>query len=299
MKKRVIALLLITICVVTLEVTLRNLFGFCDSVLIREDPHYEYIAQPSQSRYRFGNRVFYNSLSMRSEEVDTAATIILGFGDSIINGGVHVAQDSLATNILSDTLTSSSGRKIQFLNISAASWGPDNCFAYLQKHGDFNAKGIYLFVNSEDARDNMSFKKVVDIDENYPSEQYTSAIVELSHRYLLPATGLFGVSAEQFAKDQKKRNSSKFNPGFSSFLNYARKKNIPLTIYLHPMKSEIENNSYSEEGQEIIRFAERHNIKIIKALEKGMDHSEFRDYIHLNADGHRKLALRVLEEFEL
>lgn len=35
------------------EVYLRQVWGFCDSVLIQSDPEFEYIAQPNQNRYRF------------------------------------------------------------------------------------------------------------------------------------------------------------------------------------------------------------------------------------------------------
>ena len=120
---------------------------------------------------------------MRSEEVDTSASIILGFGDSVINGGVQTEQDSLATTILSDELSNTAGRKVQFLNISTGSWGPDNCFAYVKKHGNFGAQDMYLFVSSHDAYDNMNFEKIVGVNESFPSKQYKSAIAELFIRY--------------------------------------------------------------------------------------------------------------------
>ena len=45
---------------------------------------------------------------------DTTAYIIIGFGDSIINGGQQTDNDGLATTILSDTLSVIQGRKVQF-----------------------------------------------------------------------------------------------------------------------------------------------------------------------------------------
>ena len=84
---------------VLLEFYLRSYWGFCDSVLMMESKNYEYIEQPNQNRFRFRHHVFYNSFSMRSPEPDTNAYTILGFGDSVINGGVMVDQDSLATSI--------------------------------------------------------------------------------------------------------------------------------------------------------------------------------------------------------
>ena len=37
----------------------------------------------------------------RSDEPDTTKTIILGLGDSVLNGGVQTPQDSLATTMFS------------------------------------------------------------------------------------------------------------------------------------------------------------------------------------------------------
>jgi hypothetical protein len=85
--------------------------------------------------------------------------IILGFGDSVINGGTIIDQDSLATTITENQLQNRIGNGVRFLNISAPSWGPDNCAAYLNKYGSFNARMLVLFVSSHDAHDNMTLKK--------------------------------------------------------------------------------------------------------------------------------------------
>ena len=114
--------ILLIIC--SLEAVLRYRFGFCDAPLSIESDRYEYIFAPNQNRHRFGNHIIYNSYSQRSQEPDSNKTIVLGLGDSVINGGVQTDHGDLATTIASnDTL--------QILNISAGSWGPDNCAAYL------------------------------------------------------------------------------------------------------------------------------------------------------------------------
>jgi hypothetical protein len=80
MKKYLIYLgFLIVILLCVADLFLRQYYGFCDTVLMSENSKYEYIAQPSQNRFRFRNNVKYNSLSMRSEEIDTTAILILGF----------------------------------------------------------------------------------------------------------------------------------------------------------------------------------------------------------------------------
>ena len=118
---------------------------------------YEYMALPNQCGVRLGNRYYYNVFGMRSDEVNPHKKHILGLGDSVIYGGVQTDQDSLATSLFS------AETGMQMLNISAGSWGPDNCAAYLKEKGMFNAKGIFLLVSSHDAHDNMDFMPVVGV----------------------------------------------------------------------------------------------------------------------------------------
>ena len=324
-KKRVIAIgVLAVILVIGAEIFLRAGYGFCDAVLMQEDPDFEYIVQPNQDRYRFGNHVRINSLSMRSDEVDTAAVHILGFGDSVLNGGTQTDDDSLASAILTRRLSEIRREKVQFLNISAGSWGADNCFAYLKKYGNFNAKSIFLFVSSHDAYDNMTFQKTVDVHESFPSKQYPFAVVELLDRYVFPQITRYfpkpGINYElqitnyeqpsffrkfvirnsQFVIDSpslginKKNAESRFNTGFSDFYAYSVSNQIPLTIYLHADRKELAQQSYNEQGKEIIAFANEHNIPIIKDLENGLENSDFRDNIHLNVKGQRKMAESII-----
>ena len=294
-KKITIVLIVLAFCAVGTELFLRNYYGFCDAVLLQEDPDFEYIAQPDQERFRYRNHIRYNSNSMRSEEVDTTANIILGFGDSIINGGMQTDNDALATTILSDTLTKIQGRKVQFLNVSAESWGPDNAFEYLNKYGDFGASAMFLFVSSHDAHDTMTFEKIVDTNESYPSKQYSLALIELLDRYLLPRVK--GMLASQTSENDKLAitKGTGFNQGFASFLSYAKDHNLPLTIYLHAETGELEAGTYNQDGQEIIQFAKDNNIPIILDLENGLSSSYFRDYIHINPEGQKKMAETVVK----
>ncbi|HRH69336.1 MAG TPA: hypothetical protein PLB89_07515 [Flavobacteriales bacterium] len=270
------------------EIFLRTYYGFCDAVLLREDPHYEYIAEPSQDRWRFRHHIRYNSLSMRSEEPDSAAVVLLGCGDSVINGGVLTDQDSLATTLLSDRLSETFKRKVQVLNISAGSWGPDNCTAYLEHTTVPTAKAIVLFVSSHDAHDNMSFKKVVGVKAGFPKEQYRSAIVELVDRYLLPKIWKRNTGLDSDLGIDKHEEA--FNPGFTGMKEYAETRGIPFVIFLHAEASEIRSGVYNAQGQEIIRFAREYGIPLVMDLDHGVGTDLLRDKIHPDEGGQRKMA---------
>ena len=289
------------ISLLSIELFLRTYFGFCDAVLMKADSNYEYIALPNQDRFRFRNHIHYNSFSMRSNEVDTNALIILGFGDSVINGGVQTDQDSLATTIISDSLSKLHNRKVQVLNISAGSWGPDNCFSYLKKHGNFNSKSIILFVSSHDAYDNMTFQPIIDVNESFPSKQYTLALWEISDRYIIPKVKnlFFHESKEEDVLGiSKKEEKSSFNSGFASFLSYSKENQTSLTIYLHADKNELKEGTYNQQGKEILELAVKNRINLITDLNNGLEHSDFRDDIHINTKGQRKLAHLVLSKWE-
>jgi lysophospholipase L1-like esterase len=254
---------------------------------MQEDPDFEYIAQPNQNRFRFRHPVYYNSHSMRSSELKIKSLRILGLGDSVINGGAHTDQDSIATTILSEKLSEELETEIQVLNISAGSWGPDNAMAYIKKQGDFDAQIAFLVASSHDAHDNMEFSKIVDKHVSFPSKQYNLAIVELIDRYIFP----------RFF--QRKRNVNEelginksmmnFNTGFEDLNLYFTNKGIPFFIYLHPEKAETQIGKYNLQGEEIIKFCEIHQIELIQGINY-LNINDYRDNIHLNESGQKKMA---------
>ncbi|WP_432713822.1 hypothetical protein [Pedobacter sp.] len=276
------------------ETFLRTYLGFCHAVLVREDPNYEYISAANQHVYRFRKNVFYNEQSMRSPSIDSNSIHILGFGDSLINGGVLTDQDSLATTKLTTALSEIYGKKVQFLNISAGSWGPDNCYAYLEQHGAFAAEKIYLFVSSHDAHDNMRFEKVVGISKDHQDKQYKIALFELLDRYVIPI--LKGKLLKPSQDIDKQPLSKEFNPGFEKFAAYSKIHHIPLVIYLHAEITEMQAGKYNQQGQGIIQFAKDNHIDLLMDIEQ-VKENDYSDQIHLNEHGQGTITAAVLKEY--
>ena len=165
------------------EVALRVFLGMCDAPLYEASNKWEYMACPNQDGYRFGNHYHYNSYRQRSEEPDSTKKIVLGLGDSVLFGGVMTDQDSTSSYVFNSLCP-----EWQMLNISAGSWGPDNCAAYLKHYGLFGAKAMFLLVSSHDAYDNMNFEPVVGVHPSYPDMQYWCAWAEFINRYVWPRT---------------------------------------------------------------------------------------------------------------
>lgn len=299
MKRLLIYLLSLLLLLFVFELVLRKHYGFCDAPLSQTSDKYEYVFQANQNRYRFKNHINYNEVNMRSDSLDVNSIKILGLGDSVINGGAFTDQDSIATTILSNELSSELSRKVQILNISAGSWGPDNCNAFLEEKGAFDSKLMLLVASSHDAHDIMDFRSIVGISSAFPNKQYKFAICELFDRYIYPRyiAKYFKTSQEDFnQREGIKKNGIGFNSGFKKLAQKANKLNIPMIIYLHAEQSELKNNAYNEQGEEIIQFANKNKIKIIKELENGLDKSWYHDEIHLNNKGQRMMS-KILKPY--
>lgn len=307
LKKVAWGIIFILLAAIGSELFLRFKYGFCQAPLYVSDAEFEYIYAPDQRVVRFGNVISTNSFSMRSREVapeDT--TVILLLGDSVVNGGSLTDQDSLASTLLEKRLSGSLRRSVRVLNISAGSWGPDNAAAYLKKYGLFNADLICLVTSSHDAHDNMVHDDVVGIDTNLPAIQYTLALEELWKRYIYPRyfknNSNFDISYAPPAPDQNagiRKDGEGFNPGYGELRNLAKTNNIPFVIYLHPETFEIEAGKYNDQGEEIIHFATRDSIRLVREIDLGIGKQLYRshDHIHYNTTGQKFLADKLYPIF--
>lgn len=283
---------------VAVEVALRIGWGFGKMLLFQEDKELEYIAKPNQRLTRFGNENIYNEYAMRSLPITKDDDcVVLGFGDSVLNGGTLTDQDSLATTLVENELREM-GKEIRFLNISAASWGPDNCAAYIKKYGTFNARMIILFVSSHDARDNMTFEKTVGVHESYPDKQYPLAVLEVLDRYLVPRLINVLKKNDDAANLRINTAAAEFNSGFEFFKSYAEQNKIPFVVCLHAETDEVRQKNFNDQGTEILQYCATNNIKVISGLQIGEQLSDFRDYIHINEGGQKRWAKVLLKEIQ-
>jgi len=286
-RKWLLASVLVIAGVIVLgEFILRYVYGFAKAPLYYESDVYEYMFCPSQSGKRFGNKYYFNSYGMRSEEVDSSKVIVLGLGDSVLFGGVLIDQDSTAAYVFS-RLTG-----MQMLGICVGSWGPDNCAAYLRQYGMFGAKAICLLVSSHDAYDNMDFIPVVGKHVSYPMKQYKSAWGDLIVRYVLPRISAGMSKPKKLDPDATvvknegiTKNGVVFNPGFAELKQMADSIQIPLVVFLHPDIHELKQGAYNKQGCEIIQWCEQNHVLCIKELENGISEACYRDVIHTNSMG--------------
>ena len=312
-KRRIVWIVVcVIVSVIVAEGVCRFVFGFGDAPLFQSDSDYEYITQPNQDRFRFLCHYKTNSYSQRSEEPDSTKKRVLGLGDSVIYGGTWMDQDSLATTLF----TEETG--VQMLNISCGSWGPDNCAAYLRKHGTFGASAMFLVWSSHDAYDVMTFQPVAGVYDNFPDRQYVSGLWELIDRYLIPylrARTFFGSKASKFertrtyvdpdAQVEKKAANRQvvqkgylFNPGFDQLKHIADSCHIPMVVYLHAERGEQEQGEYNDMGQDIINWCDSAHVQMIRGIDTEKP-DMYHDAIHFNEKGQRHLADEMKKSIEL
>lgn len=291
------------VLLISLELILRFAFGLCNAMLYKSSDAYEYIAAPNQNRYRMGAHIQINSYSQRCEEPDSTKVRVLGLGDSVLFGGTTTDQEDLASSIFSEETG------MQMLNISAGSWGPDNCAAYLREKGVFGAKAMVLVCSSHDAYDRMSHVPVVGLYPNYPDKQYRWAIGELMDRYVLPGVALYWKKTkrkldpdetvvrqvENAVVQPKSSMEYPVNEGLAELKEIADSVGIPLFVYLHAEKGEVMCGEYNVMGKAIIVWLEKNRIRWMKGIDAGESVEMYRDGIHLNEKGQRHLA-KCLEQ---
>lgn len=86
------------------------------------------------------------------------------------------------------------------------------------------------------------------------------------------------------------KKSLLFNPGFDQLKNMADSLHIPFGVYLHAETGELMQGSYNEMGYEIMEWAEKNGVPLMKGMDRGENESMYKDMIHLNGKGQKHLA---------
>jgi len=287
--KLLIGIVLIILLLVGGEIFARYILGLGQTPTYVENDKFEYIFSPNQNIRRFNNKILVNEYSMRSAPLRKDSKKILIFGDSVLNGGSLTSHEKLATTLLDNKIGIRFNEKVQVLNISAGSWGPDNAFGYLQEYGDFNTSLIILVFSSHDAHDNMMFEKIIDVEKSYPSKQPCCALWDGFNRYLIPAIrSKMSSKKKEFSKIHKIDKGKVFNSGWPNFVEYCRTHHIPFFVLLHPTQEEIIAKEYDQNGKEIIAFLKQNKIQYYLEL-NNTKKAYYRDSIHYNIRGQQFL----------
>lgn len=283
-------LLFIAVLIAVLELLLRYGFGFGTIPIYYSSKYYEYALAPDQDMVRFGNRFKTNELGMRSAPLSENEVRVLKFGDSVINGGVATDHKELASSIMEKNLQGTvPGSTLRVLNVSNGSWGPDNAFAWMEQHGDQDAKLIVLVFSSHDWQDQMTFRDVVGRVPFYPDRQPLTAISDFASWVWSRKLERVNWNDLPYLIDPPVAQEP-FNTGWEHFYRYCLANDIHLLVYHHPSRKELADFRYDENGHLLDVFLEYLGVPVINGLMEDFSVEDYRDDVHLSASGQAKLA---------
>ncbi len=155
--------------VIGVELILRY-FGFCNSPLYFNNEWSGYSLVPNQNCFKLRHRYITNDYGMRSEPLKDGEERILLVGDSVLNGGVRVDHNALASTMLEEAFS-----PVRVLNISAPGWGVNNGAGVIKHFGDFEAKAMVIVLNSHDAVGHIPDYPIAGHHRTFPVKQYPLA----------------------------------------------------------------------------------------------------------------------------
>lgn len=287
--------------------------GLGDPPLSEGSSDIDYIFKANQRCRRFGNRIWYNNYSMRVDfdiSHAFAGRRLFVVGDSIVNGGSLTDQDQLATALLQRWLPS-----WQVCHVSAGSWGPGNYAAYFRRFPELVRTNDILVVQvsshdlwEDDPREGGG--RIVGVDRAFPERKPFCALWDGCLRYAWPRFCAWlkvdlGGKGEEGARDavgkvraqheceERQNEQAKYNLACCEELfrmPFARR-----CLYVHRDHIECQRDEVPVGESAFVDCAHRHGVTIIRS---STSPSDYRDFIHLNADGQRKMAEAIYHELE-
>lgn len=287
------------------ELVARYYLGLGDPPLLVADTEIEYLYKPSTEYHRFGNRIAFNSYSMRSDEFPPKKSSadefrVLVMGDSIVNGGALTDQNQLATTILQRHLRKEMNRPVVVGNVSAGSWGPSNLLAYARRHGFFDADAVVIVLSSHDYADAPTFAPIVGINPAMPDRSPLLAITDAFGRYVLPRLQRSGGEGDTTPSEPSPRDVKTAMDDLRSLLDLARGAAPQVLVFHHCERSELDGD-YAPGREEIAEAVHTAGFELSgwrDVFKANLDAGEnlYRDHIHPNAVGQHLIAMRIKGE---
>jgi GDSL-like lipase/acylhydrolase family protein len=290
-------LILVFVCFVLAEVSLRAILGLGNPVLITPDAACNFVLKPNQNIYRFFAHTRVNRDSMRSDDFAPnrpQGTLRLMFlGDSLTYGTSRVDQKQIFAEILHRDLPSIVHRPVEVLNASAGAWAPSNELSYLRSRGIFNADIVLWVVNDGDVGQPRA--TIGEVGDDLPQRRPALALGELWSRYL--RLQLMHIMSRQDAGDSVVHNAAAtiqqnlavFDEGNALVQSHGARL---VMIYL-PFRADVPQASAS--SQTILRdWASKNHVPMLDltsteqaypASEISLDHG-----VHFNAKGNAIVA---------
>ena len=136
----------------SVEVALRFL-GWGEVVLFTPSKVWGFLMTPGKEVSVYGHPLSINSLGFRGPEIQDPKPLgtkrIVFIGDSVTYGGARIKEEQLFCRIVA-SLGRGDGWNVEVINLSAPGWSPRNWWAYIKKHGLYEADIVVLVLPETD-----------------------------------------------------------------------------------------------------------------------------------------------------
>jgi len=297
-RRRLLLLVMLTAVVILVgETACRYVLGLGDPLLMRAGAGYRYICKPSQNLLRFGNHVFINRWSMRSDPIGKKKTDprefrVMIIGDSVVFGMTLLDQSEIASSRLEPILTERLGRPVRTMNVSAGSWAVVDQVSYLDEFGTFEADVVVWVINSGDLEPQDTDLRIVGVDPSYPSARPPLALWEAVWRYLLPRLKLRKPPRSDRAFTMEDREA--VQESFCRKMSELRTAGTDVLVLLYPSKAQINGlpEEFVRRAQDACTRSGAWMVDLTKSIRKGIKAGVpfYYDDIHISVAGNCYLA---------
>ena len=274
-------LFLFLLLITSSELFVRYILGIGDPILFKSHPTIEYEQLPSQNVQVFHNKIYINSLGMRSDELvfpkQKNIKRILIYGDSVIFGGNLLSDNELATNLLNRKLNKNENN-FEIANISSGSWGPGNWLSHINERGLYEADHVLIVINSNDYYDVPKYQSIVN-NPRLPYKKPLFASTFLFKRYLLPKlnTLYLKISSNIFSAKEKNYSLIKKNStipyerknsleDLKKIINILKKNNISVSVIQFWDRNEFKNNKPRSSNLLIRDLLKKNKINVLQSI---------------------------------
>ena len=303
MKKWTWAAVVMAVAVVAMELAGRFI-GFGHPLLYKASvAGYELAA--NQTVNRLGRFTHINALGTRGPETTALPAEgiyrILILGDSVANGGTQINDEQTWPMQLQVVLTKR-GKPVEVVNAAAGGWAVENEAAWLAEHGTLGAKLIVLEVNEKDLDQPFAGQDVLDTNVSFPSKNPSTALGELTTRYILPRLGLGAASVDPGSTTGafQPQNTKAVLDAVEKIRILAEAKGVKLAILYWDLRLPAAAEVVPARDR-LLAYAAQHGIRVIRPdLNKDRKGAHFfRDDIHPNVEGNAAIAEELNQHLPL
>ena len=272
--------------------------------VLYETTAYGYRVVPDQNLRRFGNRVYYNALGLRSEPCSNlppaGSKRILCVGDSVTYGGTQTDQVATYPYQLASILERR-GKSVEVLNASAGGWAPGNALGWMEANGIHASSVVILQLGTHDLVQRPAGSEIVGRHPQFSDRRPLLALPVLVSRLISrwqPEAWSGDSNIEHTRADVERVGRA-----IGRMVELTRAAGAEPLILLVEQSEALEPSDELTQfsKSELVRLATARQVRVIRSapvLDQRGGASNYRDPIHPNEAGNRILAELLADELE-